>query len=122
MGAGMQGGSKGRAIAAALGGLGLLAGVASPLRAQDDDASRYVVFVEEFAGHCTARNGVQLLVKNSHPSRKLRVWLDRFHMNVGTGDRSRSDLAPGAEPEALGCSRSLTGAQEWRIVRAQFID
>jgi hypothetical protein len=93
-----------------------------PAAAQEDDARSYVVFVEEFAGHCTSRNGVQLLVKNSHPTRKLRVWLDRFHMNVGTGDRSRSDLAPGAEPEALGCSRSFTGVQEWRIVRVQFID
>lgn len=91
--------------------------------AQDDDARRYVVFVEEFAGHCTSRNGVQLLVKNSHPTRKLRVWLDRYLMDVGTGDRSRSDLAPGGTPDALGCSSSLTGGvQEWRIVRAQFID
>lgn len=99
-----------------------LASLAGRAQAQDDDARRYVVFVEEFAGTCTSRQGVQLLVKNSHPTRKLRVWLDRFHMNVGTGDRSRSDLAPGAEPEALGCSRSLTGTQEWRIVKAQFID
>jgi hypothetical protein len=48
--------------------------------------------------------------------------MDRFHMGVGTGDRSRSELKPGAEPEPLGCSRTLTGVQEWRIVRAQFVD
>ena len=102
--------------------LGLAIGYPREAIAQDDDARSYVVFVEEFAGNCTARNGVQLQVKNSHPTRKLRVWLDRFYMNVGTGDRSRSDLAPGAEPEPLGCSRSLNGVQEWRIVRAQFID
>lgn len=99
-----------------------LASVAGHAAAQDDDARRHVVFVEEFAGSCTARQGVQILVKSNHPTRKLRVWLDRFHMNVGTGDRSRSDLAPGGEPEPLGCSRSLTGVQEWRIVKAQFID
>jgi hypothetical protein len=92
-----------------------------PLRAEDD-ASRYVQFVEEFAGACVARNGVQILVKNSHPTRRLRVWLDRFHMGVGTGDRSRSELAPGAEAEPLGCSRSLTGTQEWRVARAVFVD
>lgn len=115
-----QGFRRGGLIAAV--GLAMAAGFAGHAAAQDDDARRYVVFVEEFAGNCTARSGVQLLVKNSHPTRKLRVWLDRFHMNVGTGDRSHSDLAPGAEPEALGCSRSLNGVQEWRIVRAQFID
>jgi hypothetical protein len=43
-------------------------------------------------------------------------------MGIGTGDRSRSDLKPGAEPEPLGGSRSLTGAQEWRLVRANFLD
>jgi hypothetical protein len=41
---------------------------------------------------------------------------------VGTGDRSRSDLAAGAEPEPLGCSRSESGPQEWRLVRAVFVD
>jgi hypothetical protein len=48
--------------------------------------------------------------------------LDRYHMGIGTGDRSRSDLRPGAAPEPLGCSRSLTGPQEWRLVRASFVD
>ena len=92
-----------------------------PLRAEED-ALKFVQFVEEFAGTCVARNGVQILVKNTHPTRRLRVWLDRYHMGVGTGDRSRSELAPGAEPEPLGCSRSLTGAQEWRVARAVFVD
>ena len=90
--------------------------------AQGEDAASFVQFTQEFAGQCTARNGVQILVKNAHPTRALRVWLDRIHMGKGTGDRSRSDLAPGAEPEPLGCSRSEFGAQEWRIVRAVFTD
>jgi hypothetical protein len=94
---------------------------ALPLRAEED-AARYLQFVEEFAGNCVARNGVQILVKNTHPTRTLRVWLDRVHMGVGTGDRSRSELAPGAEPEPLGCSRSLAGVQEWRVARVIFVD
>lgn len=88
----------------------------------DDDARQYVAFVEDFAGTCVSRNGVQIQVKNTHPTRKLRVWLDRYHMGSGTGDRSRSVLLPGAEPEPLGCSRTGHGTQEWRIVRAVFID
>lgn len=88
----------------------------------DEDAAQYVQFVQEPTATCVSRNGQQILVKNSHPTRKLRVWLDRVHMGVGTGDRSRSDLAPGGEPEPLGCSRSLSGPQEWRVARAVFID
>jgi hypothetical protein len=92
-----------------------------PARA-DEDAASYVQFSHEPTATCVARNGQQILVKNAHPTRKLRVWLDRVHMGVGTGDRSRSDLAPGAEPEPLGCSRNLNGVQEWRVVRVEFID
>jgi hypothetical protein len=85
-------------------------------------AARYVQFVEEPAALCVERNGVQIQVKNSHPSRTLRVWLDRIHMGVGTGDRSRSELPPGGDPQPLGCSRSLNGPQEWRVVKAEFVD
>jgi hypothetical protein len=88
----------------------------------EDDAASFVRFVQEPTATCVARNGTQILVLNAHPSRRLRVWLDRIHMGVGTGDRSRSDLAPGADPEPLGCSRNLNGPQEWRLVRAVFID
>jgi hypothetical protein len=87
-----------------------------------DDPAAYLQFVQEFGATCVARNGVQILVRNSHPTRTLRVWLDRLHMGVGTGDRSRTDLPPGAPPDPLGCSRSLTGPQEWRVVKLQFVD
>jgi len=94
---------------------------AAPSRAAED-AAAFVAFSEDFAALCVSRNGVQIQVRNTHHSRSLRVWFDRIHMGVGTGDRSRSDLAPGAEPEPLGCSRSLSGPQEWRLVRALFLD
>jgi hypothetical protein len=87
-----------------------------------DDAAGFVRFEEDPTATCVARSGVQVLVRSTHPTRTVRVWLDRFHMGVGTGDRSRSDLRPSAEPEPLGCSRSLTGPQDWRLVRAQFVD
>ena len=96
--------------------------LATAQTAPADEASRFVEFVEDFEANCVARNAKRILVKSTHPSRKLRVWLDRYHMGVGTGDRSRTDLAPAAEPEALGCSRTLEGPQEWRIVRVQLIE
>ena len=99
----------------------VLAGLAPASRA-DDDARASVQIVEDLSGTCSARNARLLLVRNTHPTRRLRVWLDRYHMGHGTGDRSRSDLAPGAPPEPLGCSRTTDGPQEWRIVRAVFID
>lgn len=88
----------------------------------DEDAKQYVQFVEDFAGTCTARNAKQILVKSTHPSRKIRVWLDRYHMGTGTGDRSKTDLLPGAEPDPLGCARTYDGPQEWRLVRAAFVE
>jgi hypothetical protein len=100
--------------------------VVGPLAAaqeRDADARNYVQFVQDFGAMCVSRNAVEILIKSSHPSRTVRVWLDRYNAGVGTGDRSRTDLKPGAEPEPLGCSRTLEGAtQEWRVVRAQFSD
>lgn len=97
--------------------------LAAPCMARaEDDPTKFVQFVEDFTATCVQRNGKQILVRNSHPTRTLKVWLDRFHMGVGTGDRSRSELKAGGDPEALGCSRSDTGPQEWRIVKAQFLD
>ena len=106
---------------AAIGSILLARGVYA--ETEERDPRTFVQLVEDFSGNCSGRNAKQVLVKSEHPSRAIRVWLDRYVMNIGTGDRSRSDLAPGGEPEPLGCSRSLEGAtQEWRVVRAAFID
>ena len=99
----------------------LLCTAFGPAAAQEDPTA-FVSFVEEPSANCLARSGMEILVRSTHPKRTLRVWLDRYHMGTGTGDRSRSDLKPGAEPEALGCSRSANGTQEWRLVRAVFLD
>ncbi len=94
----------------------------TPPPAAEDDAASYLVFGRDFGANCVARNGVTVTIRNRHPTRTLQVWLDRIHMGVGTGDRSRSTLAPGAEAEPLGCSRTDSGAQEWRLARARFVD
>ena len=94
---------------------------ALPSHAQEG-AAGHVQFVEEPAGNCVARSGVQILVLNKHPTRRIRVWLDRTLGGNGTGDRSRSELAPGAPPEALGCSRNEGLVQGWKLVRAEFVE
>jgi hypothetical protein len=87
-----------------------------------EDPQGFVQFVLEDDTNCQMRDGQHVLVRSTHPKRTIRVWLDRYYAGVGTGDRSRSDLAPTAEAEALGCSRVMNGPQEWRIVRAIFVD
>lgn len=114
------------AVLAVLAGMAVLAGGLGPAAgaraAGSEDAAGYVEFVREDAANCVIRNGVRVMVRSTHPSRTVRVWLDRYLMGSGTGDRSRTDLKPGAEPEPLGCSKSNNAEQEWRIVRAQFVD
>lgn len=97
--------------------------LALPLSARaDDTAASYVQFVEEAADRCVSRNGMQIQVRSTHPTRRIKVWLDRSLGGVGTGDRSRTELRPGAEPEALGCSRDQGFTQAWKLVRAEFLD
>lgn len=90
--------------------------------AVNEDPGHYVEFVQEDDSNCLMREGKHVTVHSTHPSRSIRVWLDRYYHDSGTGDRSRSDLRPGAEPEGLGCSRVDDAVQEWRVVRAQFLD
>lgn len=90
--------------------------------AADDDPLAQLRWERDFSANCVNRRGVQILVRNAHPTRTLRVWLERWHMGRPTGDRSRSELRPGAEAEPLGCSRTDSGEQSWKPVRAQFVD
>ena len=103
---------------------GLVLATNAPPRAQaaDEDPGQFVEFVEDFEATCVAREGVMIMVRSKHPSRPIRIWLERWHMGVNTGDRGKSDLKPGDEAEKLGCSRTLNGKQEWRVVRAQFTE
>lgn len=122
----MKGGRLRRCLsvlpAALVAGLAPLPAGYAHAQAADDDPRQFVEFVEDFEAVCVAREGVMILVRNKHPSKPLRIWLERWHMGVNTGDRGKSDLKPGDEPEKLGCSRTLTGKQEWRVVRAQFVE
>lgn len=119
----MQSGNVTRAVLAALMASSVAAAATAVWATEvSEEASTYVAFSQEYAGNCVARNGVQILVRNTHPTRAVKVWFDRFHMGSGTGDRSRSELRPAAEPEPLGCSRTAYGPQEWRLVRAMFVD
>lgn len=87
-----------------------------------EDPRQFIEFIREDNADCQIREGQHLAVRSTHPTRTIRVWLDRYYQNVGTGDRSHSDLRPNAEPEALGCDTVMHGKQEWRVQRAQYVD
>ncbi len=104
--------------------LGLVAILQVPALGHADarDAGAYIEFVEDDDANCGMREGRMILVRSTHPDRSIRCWFERYHMEKPTGDRSRSELAPAAEAEKLGCSRTQYGGQEWRVVKAQFVD
>jgi hypothetical protein len=87
-----------------------------------EDPLSFVRFVEDDDANCVMREGRMILVRSIHPTRIVRAWIERHHMGKPTGDRSRSELPPGAEPEKLGCSRTQYGKQEWIAVKAQFVE
>lgn len=96
--------------------------LATPMSRAQDDPLKFVVLETDDDANCVRWEGKLVLVRNTHPTRSVRVWLERDHMGKHTGDRSRSELAPNAEPEKLGCSRTQYGTQGWRVVRAEFVD
>jgi hypothetical protein len=108
-------------VAVVTAALGVLAWI--PAAAQEaEDPVKFVILSTEDDANCVRWEGQLVVVRNSHPTRRIKVWLERFHMGTGTGDRSRTELNPNTEPEPLGCSRSQYGKQEWRVVRAIFLD
>lgn len=94
-----------------------------PLIAQEaQDAGAFVEFVTDNDANCVRWEGQMILVHSTHPDRAIKVWMERYFMGKPTGDRSRSELAPHGEPEKLGCSRLTYGTQEWRVVKAEFLN
>ena len=91
-----------------------------------DDAAKYTQFVEENTGSCVQRNGVQIQVRNTHPTRRIKVWLDRYQAGVGTGDPLAQRTRPAPSPKrwaaraAMPASRSgaSCGRYSWTELEA----
>jgi hypothetical protein len=105
------------AVAAALAG----ALLPLPVPAQEDPAA-FVEFAKDFDANCVRWEGYLIMVRNTHPKRRIKVTLERHFMGKPTGDRSRSELAPNGEPDRLGCSQLQVGTQEWRVTKVEFMD
>ncbi|HSD61523.1 MAG TPA: hypothetical protein VLC55_11790, partial [Burkholderiales bacterium] len=93
----------------------LLAAALPPLpAAAQEDPAAFVEFVKDFDANCVRWEGYLIMVRNTHPTRRIKVTLERQFMGRPTGDRSRSELAPSGEPDKLGCSQLQVGTQEWK--------
>lgn len=104
-----------------LSALALLLAVALPAAA-DDDPVKFIAFSTDFDSKCVQRNGVMVYVANKHPSRSMKLVLERWYMDNRTADRGKSLLKPGDEPEALGCSNIEGGRQEWKVLKSEWVD
>jgi len=102
--------------------VGVCLSVAGPVAAEDDDPLRFIIFSTDFDSKCVQRNGVMIYIANSHPSRTMRLVLERWYMDNRTADRGKSMLKPGADPEPLGCSNVEGGKQEWRVLKSEWLD
>lgn len=101
----------------------LLAGApAERVYAGDEDPASFVAFSTDFDSKCVQRQGVMIYVSNKHPTRTMRLMLERWYMDNRTADRGKSVLKPGEEPEPLGCSTIEGAKQEWKILKSEWVD
>ncbi|MBU3693226.1 MAG: hypothetical protein FGM40_00130 [Rhodocyclaceae bacterium] len=90
--------------------------------AGDEDPLNFIAFSTDFDSKCVERRGVMIYIANTHPSRTMKLVLERWYMDNRTADRGRSLLKPGVEPEPLGCSNIEGGKQEWKVLKSEWAD
>ena len=86
-----------------------------------ENPNDFLSFTTDFAAKCVTRGGVMIYLSNTHPSRKIKVTLERWYMNHKTADRGRSILNAKSSPDPLGCSKISEGKQEWKILKAEWV-
>lgn len=90
--------------------------------AEDEDPLKFLAFSTDFDSKCVERKGVMIYIANTHPSRTMKLVLERWYMDNRTADRGKSLLKPGVEPEPLGCSNIEGGKQEWKVLKSEWAD
>ena len=80
-----------------------------------------IEWVEEADAQCVMQGGVLIGVRNRDRQRPLRVWIERWYLDVRTADRGRHDLPPDGTITPLGCSETRQGAQRWTLHDARFV-
>jgi hypothetical protein len=99
--------------------------LALPAAADEDmaaaEARAAVEWVEEADAQCVMQGGALIGVRNRDRQRTLRVWIERWYLDVRTADRGRHDLPPDGAISSLGCSETRQGAQHWTLHDARFV-
>mgnify|MGYP000022832597 CR=1 FL=1 len=101
----------------------LLALCSATAAASDVDHAAHAAleWVAEPEAQCVQLGGTMTGLRNRDRSRTLRVWVERWYLDVLTADRSRHDLPPDGSVRQLGCSETRSGAQRWTVVDARFL-
>ncbi len=87
----------------------------------DHEAHAALEWVAEPEAQCVLLGGTMTGLRNRDRSRTLRVWVERWYLDVLTADRSRHDLPPDGSVRQLGCSETRSGAQRWTLFDARFL-
>lgn len=87
----------------------------------DQAAHAALEWVAEPEAQCVQLGGTMTGLRNRDRSRTLRVWVERWYLDVLTADRSRHDLPPDGSVRQLGCSETRSGAQRWTLFDARFL-
>jgi hypothetical protein len=86
-----------------------------------DEALAAIEWLQEADSQCVQQGGVLRGLRNRDRARTVRVWIDRWYMDVRTADRGKHVLKPGEE-RWLGCTETRQGPQRWEAIEARFID
>ncbi len=86
-----------------------------------ENPNNFLIFSTDFAAKCVTRGGVMIYLSNTHPSKRIKVTLERWYMGYKTADRGRTILKAKSNPDPLGCSKVSEGKQEWKILKAEWV-
>lgn len=86
-----------------------------------EDPRAFIEFGHEYASACTRHRAEMRLVANTHESRAIEIVLWRYLGDTRSQGRSVKTLAPGADPEPLGCTKANGLERRWEIERIEFV-
>ncbi|MDT0617911.1 hypothetical protein RM531_05460 [Salinisphaera sp. P385] len=88
---------------------------------EPEDPRDFIEFGHKYASDCTRHRAEMRLVENTHETRTIEVVLWRYLGDTRSQGRSVKQLAPGADPEPLGCTAANGLERRWEIERIEFV-
>ena len=95
---------------------------AAPASEPTELPESFLAFETQIDGKChnLSEGGKLQVLRNSHPTQKLRFRLIRYFVDVRQRGRATGTAEPAGEGVALGCTRVGGRTQRWVIERAEF--